>query len=632
MDDGDQLHGESILAAARRRAANLGFKVETLVESPPEVPTFDPDLVPDEAYESKFAEERAELDEILGRINVVAAYNKYTNKMHCDPKGKTESIMVRCPFPGHLDEESSAWLTTKFGDGVGNCPLCGGFDKYDLAAWHYGFDVPGYKMGSNFPALRIRMAEGLGYTVVVSGKDEWLERIQPTIPVSILQSKNEVSGDEPNVIPFLYPDEEIEYPSLDWRCLPFIAPNTFMYEWMTETSRLHQPEEFYLFAGFAAMALAVGNNATMDDEDLVRPNTMICLVGGTGTGKSRSVSKLMTLLGAALPFHETTAAGVKMIHSPGSGEDLVNQFIYSTVDPATKEVATHPVRGLIYEDEFEGLMAKVNKPNSTLRANLMKFFDSDRAVSKSSQTHGAAIARNHFMQALTTTQPKRLGSLMTTGDATSGFLNRFMFVFGTEKFRPSVSDVRIDVRASADLLQNIRAWASPGQSVSLVYDPVALNLWDELVQTQIRLIEKSDDVLVSRIELQCKKLLLLMAINDHSTAINEQHMVSLILMFPYLKQCYGLIEDGVGKTHLEHCIEAMQGYFEAHPDADVTMRVLAKQSAARKFDNYTRAKAIELLIKNNTITETPRARDARSIKWRLVLDEPVHLATVTSIK
>lgn len=620
-------------------------------DKPPEQPKFDPDLIPEETKDTRFDKEREEIDAVLGRIDIVDAYNKYCGKMRAEPGGKRESIMVRCPYPGHDDVHPSAWLTLDKGDGgVGNCNQDGGFDKYDLAAWHYGFDVPGYKTGINFPELRRRMAEGLGYTVMVAGKDSWLEKIQPEIQKPAPVAATECTPPTEIVTaPAISPEEQLAQPydthivptlgaeeveGLDWRTLGFL-PTTFLHTWMTETSRAHQPEEFFLFEGLAALGFAVGNKAYLDDETRVRANTMICLVGGTGTGKSRSVSTFNTLLREALPFHEDTGVGVRFIHSPGSGEDLVNQMIHFTTDPTTKEKTFYPIRGYWYEDEFEALMGKVNRMNSTLRSNGMKFYDSEHPVSKSSQTAGVAIAKDHFVQVITTTQPKRLGSLMTTGDATSGFLNRWLFVFGTEKFRPSISSVRLDLKASASLLQQIRAWSSPGREVHLDFDPVATDLWDHFAQNQIRPLEKTDELLVSRIELQCKKLLLLFAINDRSTMILEAHMNTLMQMFPYLKRCYGVVEKNVGVTELEDCVEAIRKYFASHPDDDITMRALQYQSAARKYDTYLRTKAMELLEKSGEIMQVPMARGTRIVKWRYIPDSdppPQPLAPVIQLR
>lgn len=625
MDNLEKRPDESWTEYVRRRAAAIGIDLNSKEDAPE---GFDADLIPDiPPPNSRFAKEREEIDSVLGRLGIVDAYNKYCAKMHCDPGGKTESIMVSCPFPGHVDKNPSAALNTE--KDVGTCYKCQrGFDKYDLAALHFNYDLDEYKQGANFPELRRKMAEELGYTVMVQGKDQWLEKVQPQAPTPTPTPEQapELQADPIDL------DERrsVEYPDpLDWRTLPFIAPDTFMWEWMKETSQAYQPEEFYLFQGLLAMGLAVGNNVLLKDQIPVRPNLMVCLVGGTGSGKSLSVRQLDNLLDDAIPFNESTGGGVKWIHSPGSGEDLVNQMIHYTTDPATKDKTFLPVRGMLFEDEFEGLMAKVNRIGSSLRPNLMKFFDSRRPVTKSSQTAGAAIARDHFLEVLTTTQPKRLSALMTAGDATSGFLNRWLFVFGTEKYRPSISTLQLDLRKAASQLQLLRSWSSQGKEVQLDFDPNVVDRWDRFIQTQVRPVEATDNVLVSRIELQCKKLLLLMAINDRSTTVLEKHLTSLLLMFPYLKKTYGVVEEKVGRTEVEECIGVMTKYFSEHPDEGITMRTLAKNSAAKNFDSFTRVRAIELMLKMGDIVEVPSPKTAKTIRWKWVPNNPQPaLATV----
>lgn len=546
---------------------------------------------------------------------------------------KTRNIMVSCPIPGHEDKNPSASIDLTKGDGgVWACHRCDdGGDKYDLAAIHFGFARPDYK-GKDFPELRRRMAESLGYTVHTEGKAEWLAPAgQPTLseasPAPLFDGHLQTTKNVVSVVP----DEWIETgPTFDWRAFPAIQPGTFMHEWLTETSKLHEPEEFYFFGGLIALGSAVGNSALLDDEPAVRANTMTCFVGTTGSGKSRALGNIARLISEAMPFNRDTAHGVKMVPSSGSGEDLISQFIHQTKDTTTGEVTSWPVNGLYEEDELEGLMARVARPSSTFRSTLMKFFDTSRPVTTSSRTHGLAVASEHFMQLVSTTQPQRLGDLTSSGDASSGFLNRWFFVFGKDKFRPAITSVRLDAARSIDLLRDVRAWASSGQRIMFA-DPVANDAWEEFVQTKIRPIEAGDFPLAGRIALQCKKILLLLAINEHSTCINAAHLATLDILFPYLKACYGIVEENIGKTHLESCIEAILKYMAARPDQDVTDRILAKQSGARKFDAATRVAAYEKLLKLQTIIEVKVQGHATS-RYRYVPDSHPVLAAVTPIR
>jgi len=653
-----RLPDESLTDYVRRRAAILGIE---LPEKPPDIPPpkqekyFDPDLVPDDPTPDNFKRERMEIDAVLNRLDIVEAYNLYCRKMVCDPKGKTESIMVSCPFPGHEDRHPSAWLTLDKGDGgVGNCPQDGGFDKYDIAAWRYGFDVPGYKDGKNFPELRRRMAEGLGWTLMVAGKESWLERTQPltqetpkqeapaTEPVATSQSDVAPpieSEDDDAISP--YPlhthfenNEDDEEAGFNYAQLPVIleGEDNFLRAWMTEMSKSTQPNEFYFFLGLLALGLASHNNVILVDETPVRSNLMICLVGGTGTGKSRSIDWFKMLLRQAVPYHYDTSAGVRIISGTGSGEDLIDQLVNITTDPVTKDKTSHPVHAIYLESEMEGYMARINRAGSTMRSVCMNFNDSSDDVIRSSRSGGMAIAKGHYLSTLTTTQPKRLSHLLTTGDASSGFLNRWIFPFGTEKFRPSISDVKIDLTEAADLLAKVRGWASGGKEVSLKLDPEAVKLWDELVQTEIRQMEATDNLLVSRIELISKKILLTFAINSNSTWITASHVRSLMMLFPYLKKCYGIVERNVGVTQLEECTEVIRKYFAFRPNNDITMRTLSKQSGARKFDTFLRIRALENLEKGGEIVQVPRPKNVTAPMWRYNPDQPVALAQVIPIR
>lgn len=632
--------GESALDFAKRRAEALGYKSSQAATPPaPALPSrsWDNDLIPDTTsnVDETFVQERLEIDAVLGNLDVLRAYDLWCGKMTPNVGNKTRNIMISCPLPGHEDKNPSASIDLTKGDGgVWACHRCSdGGDKYDLAAIFFGYDRPGYK-GVEFPELRRKMAQALGYTVHTEGKAEWLV---PTNQPTLSSSEPSPAANDDQTFPAAQqvltpvPDEWAEGgPSFDWREFKAIQPGTFLHEWLTETSRLHEPEEFYFFGGLIALGSAVGNNVLLDDEPAVRANTMTCLVGTTGSGKSRALGNTVRLIADALPFNRDNANGVKLISSSGSGEDLIGQFMYKTKDSTTGETTVWPVNGVYEEDELEGLMARVSRPSSTFRSTLMKFFDTSRPVSTSSRTGGLLVAEQHFMQLVSTTQPGRLGDLTTSGDASSGFLNRWFFVFGKDKFRPAITSVRLDPSRSIELLRDVRAWASGGQRV-MFSDPVANDRWEEFVQTRVRPIEAGDFPLAGRIALQCKKLLLLLAINDHSTVISEAHLQTLETIFPYVKSCYGIVEENIGMTHLEDCAQAILKYMAARPDQDFTDRILSKQSGARKYDTATRVAAYEKLLKVQAIIEVKTQGHTVS-RYRYVPDTPHQLATVTPIR
>lgn len=657
---------ETLAERARRRAAELGFKLPdestpaAAAASPVAAVAFDADLVPEIVMER--TEEQYAIDAVISSIDIVDAYNRWCNKMHCDPKGKTESIMVRCPNPAHEDVHKSAWLgyPPKAPRGLGNCEICGGFDQHDLAAWKFGFDVPGYKSKEDFPRLREAMAEDLGYRVMKAGKDEWLEKVAPTEtpkptpsptpesttstisgvtppkPTPAIEpstSDSETEADRPHleVAPDVddpMDDEPITL-GLDWRTLPAVTEGTFLYEWMTVMSQTWQPEEFYLFEGLLALSHAVGNKAVYSDDPDVRGNLMVCLVGTSGSGKSISIGRILKLLHESMPFDAETGGGVRMIPVPGSGEALVDQFDLKHTDATTGTVTVLPVNGLCRDSEMASIMKRIGRNGNTSREVIMDLYDYPTPLSLSSRGAGVVTATDHYMQFITSTQPGSLRRLLTDADAASGFLNRWAFVFGVPKKRPSRGKFRADHGPAIEPLRKVRAWASGGRVVDWHNEDVGIR-WDAFFDSRIEPLGLQEESwLVSRMELLTKKLLLLFAINDRSTTITHQHVDTVMAMWDYLLATYGVVEKQVGRDDTAVCMEAIENYLKARPGQSVTVRQLKKQSAARRFGTDLIGKCIDTMSRHGLIQEVPRPKNDRVPRYVYEPDTGTTGATLT---
>src|SRR5690242_12548861 len=123
---------------------------------------FDPELIPPNEFQR--SEEDRAMDRIIENIDIVDAYRRWCGKMNPVVRsGQTEGIKISCPIPGHVDNNPSAWINTD-----SQLWYCGGCDEggdvHDLAAFHFGFPVPGYKEGAAFHDLRRKMAEDFGFT------------------------------------------------------------------------------------------------------------------------------------------------------------------------------------------------------------------------------------------------------------------------------------------------------------------------------------------------------------------------------------------------------------------------------------------------------------------------------------
>lgn len=651
--------GESLLAYAKRRATALGLVQSSPSQEPAQssTPSWDADLVPEVAKPTLTvdqAKERYEIDQVLGGIDIVEAYNRWCKKSVADPAGKRESIMVSCPSPSHPDRNPSSWLTLDKGDGgVGYCEPCQlGYDKYDIAAWHFGFDVPGYK-GSDFPELRRKMAEDLGYTVVVSGKDEWLSRTEhPTQPLQVAEAKTrevapEKRADEDAASPgtivlapatektfdpidqFLL--DEIVIPTFDWRRLK-LQQDSFLARWLNLTSDSYEPEEFYLWEGLMALGCAVGNRVAYDDTIPVRPNLMVCLIGATGAGKSIAISVFEQLIRTSFPWDSSIGGGVRLVSSPGSGEALLDQFQHSVMDSVTKKVEFFPVNGLYRESELASFAKRTARPGNTMRELIMDLYDRSHPVSSVSRTAGSVTASDHFMQMITSTQPMSLQTLLTTADAGAGFLNRWVFAFGAYKVRPPRNALRINIDPCVDLLRRVKGWGSPGKQVKFVDGSDAAKLWDKFYMSSIHPLTMDEDAwMAARLPLLAKKMVLLFAINDHSTEIQVQHVQGLMAMWPYLLRCYGIVSENIGQDEVEDCSKKIEAYLAAHLGEGYTLREIMKQSAARRFRKEIVLRSVDVLLRGSLIEEIPRAKSDRVIRYTYSAHSSTKLSIVSNI-
>jgi hypothetical protein len=121
------------------------------------------EFIPDIDVNDNISPEQKALDDFISLIRITDAYNYWSNKGTVQaPQGRTDSIKVRCPNPNHPDNNPSAWINTE--KNVWHCGACSmGGDIWDIAAWYFGFPVPGYKSdAASFRLLREKSASTSG--------------------------------------------------------------------------------------------------------------------------------------------------------------------------------------------------------------------------------------------------------------------------------------------------------------------------------------------------------------------------------------------------------------------------------------------------------------------------------------
>lgn len=569
---------KSLSFSERRRRllesrGQLPTETPTPTPAPPQ-PDTDADLIPDVLSEK----ERDDLDDVLDGIDIIEAYNKWCGKMRPDVGKKREGIMISCPQPDHRDEHPSAWINLD--EQVWNCGACKiGGDKFDIAANHFG--ISDYKSGANFHELRRKMAEDFGYRFkkTPAGEIVYKEEQDPAesdntdtsddldekagqTTSSPASQKEETKGtDDPDTdnekssnVSVIYDDDEDEqivYPSFDWR--EIADEGTFLYEYCKATSGDSAPEEYHFWHGMVALGHAVGRNVKLDDDQPVFGNLFLCLLGGTGAGKSRSRRWLRTVLEQACPFRqdEVSATGVKHVITSASGEALISAFQAYATDPSFPKGTKIPlsINGIVTYDEMSGLLAVANRQGSTLKTAMMQFADCDVEPGVASRTHGDTKAYLPFCSTLSSTQPKNIRSLMSRSDMSSGFLNRWVFVTGKPKEQRFIGGTRnpsqVDLSVAVDLLKKVRAWGAKERV--LIVDDECFEEMDRFFRERILpLRNKENEEMLQRLDLLIKKLILIFAINDKTETPTIKHAKKAQQLFEYLVECYGVVGAEVG--------------------------------------------------------------------------------------
>lgn len=591
---------------AERRAREQAQQTEAAVTNT----DHDEDLVPAEEYTQTEADK--EMDRIIESIDVIDAYVKWCGKMIPVVKGgQRESIMISCPIPGHPDKKPSAWINldkqTWF---CGGCSQGG--DAMDLAAYQFGYPVPGYKQGKFFGELRRKMAEDFGYKITrLPGGAAVIT--EPQIEEDSTPAVTEPEPDVPEEEQVIYADtielyddsdQEIILPSLDWE--PIVEPDTFLDAYMKATRLDDVPEEYHFFHGLLALGFALGREVRLHDLVPVHANLFVCTLGRSGAGKSKARYHLDQLLSTALPHDWTdpNSKGVRKVSSPGSAEVLIHNFMKPVEDPTNPKKISYyaPVRGMIDFNELSALVGRAGRSGSVLTPTLMQFYDMENTVSTSSMTHGAKQAEKPYASALTTTQPKALRTLVSKEDVASGFLNRWVFVPGTEKKRFAVGGVRVDITPAVKPLQDVQGWAASfGDDEYIEWDPAAEAKFTQFFHDVIEPDKKrSDSDLITRVDLLMKKLILLFAANEHQVVAREKHVEYAIHCYRYLIESYAIPEGQIGNTLTNEISEAILYQVRRLNQIEkggLTLNQIAKALKHRKYPHDLLLKVADSLVK-----------------------------------
>ncbi len=576
-----------------------------LVEPPPPplVKVWDADLIPD-VDEPARAPALMELDALLESLPWQTYYDTYIGKPRPGKLVHGEE-MISCPFHDHPDKNPSASinLTTE----KWHCHGCAqGGDKYDLANIGLGYPIGG--ANKDFFKMKVQVAKDQGFDVEkIQGKEVAIPfRTEEDGDAEPLTQEDLVAaGITSNVYPLpgvILPKPIELIPAIDWRAL--IPPDTFLYDYVGVGALDDLPEEYHFWCGLLAIGLACGRDATLRDRPTVKPNLFVCLLGATGLGKSKSIRLLLEVLRGAVPYDwsDDKSKGVRTISSPGSGEILVDAMKHEIIDisaPKGTRPEPWPVRGLLRVDELSAISGRTGRNGSVLKPILMDFFDCGANPTIMSRGHGVVEAYEPFLSLVTTSQNAALSSLLTSTDADSGYLNRFVFVNGKPKQLNAFNDVEQDLTIPIDRLKKIHIWSLMRNRAVTVSDDGKAR-WAEFFAETLEPIKTSEDnPMLGRIDLLMKKIMLLFAINEQSSTVTLAMVERTISLYLYLLSCYRQSEadiytslgDAVGNRIIEVCNSLKAGSGRWPTARDISKAI------GKKFTREQVDKTLDVLVR-----------------------------------
>lgn len=424
---------------------------------------------------------------------------------------------------------------------------------------------------------------------------------------------------------------------LNWR--DFVPHGTPLGNYLEIVCQDDSPEEFHFWNFMSLIGLAMGRKVFLPDVKPVYGNMLLCLIGRTGQGKSRSEGYISELIRTAMPFDEANqyTNGVRIVKNPGSGEYLAAAFKHEVPDPIAitakgkkAPTLTNPsVKALIRWPEMATMVGKSSSRGSIIQTTVIDLYDTPDAIGGGSLTHGSYEAKNPFGSVTTTTQLSQVRRLVTTDDASSGFLNRWWFIIGkTKQFEPWGSyvnigplkhDVEMLVKWSEDKFRSSNGFHNMSKD--------ALAVASEFLVSRCAPLEASEhDEMLRRAVLTFKKLILLFSANMLEQEVSVNAVNQAKVAFEYLISCMQHIGVKVGQTDFEIAIDDVNDAIAKSGQEGVTPRDLkrilkrkTKQSAENidaHLRNMEQSGRIELRV-----TPQPAGRVGRPTKRYFLCDD-----------
>lgn len=554
MSDGSPVSHKLLQRLAEKRAAEEAAKQQEQLNLG-QWAEFVPDI--DLSETPGLSKAEIALDEFMRLIPITEAYQRWGGKSPIN--GVKKEMKVRCPNPQHTDNEPSFAMNTDLN--VFNCFKCGGGDIYTIAAWYKGYPVPGYQDKAYFRDLKDSIAADYGMQIDRSlGGAETLYKaeVTPETPVTTAVA-NEPSQSGTSVLytpegaGYVEENADLDPPrnheAIDWRQI--LPENTFIRAYMEAVTTDTCPEEYHFWLGLLGLGMAVGRNVTLAERSPVKPNLYVCLTGPSGTGKSRAKSNLMKLMRDNIPYKKDDyiATGARILADASSGEIVVRMLQHDVLDVNGKSTGQYaPVRLLMETEELADIIAKSGRQGNTLKGVMSRLYDCHETIESNSMAN-ALTAIMPFGSAVTTTQNKSIRDLLSAKDDNSGFLNRWVFATGVYKKPLHIDRTTLDLTRAGGLIRLIHSDAE--NAYSITWDNNADLMWKDAFEKEVvPRKNNSDSSVLERIDLLMKKIFLLLTINKRIKTVTPETVKEGMLIFPYLLESYGIVEQQIAATSI----------------------------------------------------------------------------------
>lgn len=263
------------------------------------------------------------------------------------------------------------------------------------------------------------------------------------------------------------------------------------------------------------------------------------------------------------------------------------------------------VRVLWNVDEMSGFLSKATRNGSSLEQTIMQLYDCP-PVMQQILAREVRFASEPFGCFLSTTQPAAIGKYLNMQHVVTGFLNRWMPVFGTPKPRQWLDRASINFAPPVASYNGVwNGWARRERAVA--WERAAALGWERFALSEIEpmLSDDEDDAysnIYSRIELLLRKLMLCFCINEQCDTITPDILRRVLEMYPYIKACYDKLTGRVADDDLSRCMDRIIAGLHQH-DGVITQSTLTKwlDNWKKTFPRQMSAQALEILTKTGVI-------------------------------